>query len=400
MSQPEGFIKAGQENKVCLLKRSLYGLKQASRQWHRKFDMHMLQNGFVRSKFDECVYIKSEGGAPVAYLLLYVDDMLIAGKCKKVVQKVKDDLGVAFDMKDLGPARRILGMTIIRDREKGSIWLSQSDYVSRVLDKFKMNNVKEVGVPMGQHYKLSVQQSPKNTAEEQEMQSIPYANIIGSVMYAMISTRPDIAQAVSVTSRFMMNHGREHWSALKWLLKYLKGAADVGILFRGSEGYEGDPLKGFSDSDFAGNVDNRRSQSGYIFTLYGSVISWRSSLQSVVALSTTEAEFMALTAAVKESAWLKGILNDFGVQQDTVAIGCDNSSALCLAKHQVYHERSKHIDVRMHFIREKIEEGEVKVFKVHTSENPADMLTKPLQKGKLEVCMNLINLCKPSSDSK
>ena len=226
------------------------------------------------------------------------------------------------------------------------------------------------------------------------MQKILYASIVGSVMYAMISTRPDIAQAVSATSRYMSNHGSDHWSALKWLMRYMKGASDIGILFDGGKEVSGDALVGWPDSDFAGNVDTRRSQSGYVFTLYGAAVSWKSSQQAVVALSTTEAEFMALTAAVKESYWLRGILGDFGVAQESVAIGCDNNSALFLAKHQVYHERSKYIDVRLHFIREKIDEGEVKIFKVDTIENPADMLTKPLPRSKLELCMKLVSLCK------
>ena len=278
MCQPEGFIKPGMENKVCLLKKSIYGLKQASRQWHMKFYEHMLKSGFLTSKYDECVYIKSQGGAVVAYLLLYVDHMLLAGSCNIEVQKVKKDLKAAFDMKDLGPAKQILEMTIHRDRSKKRIWLTQAGYVSRVMKKFHMENVKEVSIPMGQHYKLSIDQRPKNEAEEEEMQQIPYASMIGSIMYAMISTRPNIAQVVSVTNRFMSSYGKEHWSALKWLMKYLKGATNVGILFDGMSCHEGDELKGWCDSDYAGNVDTRKSQSGYIFTLYGSVVSWKSSL--------------------------------------------------------------------------------------------------------------------------
>ena len=130
MTQPKGFVKLGDENKVCLLKKSIYGLKQASRQWHMKFNSHMIKSGFLRSSYDECVYIKSVGGAAIAYLLLYVDDMLLAGASVKEIQKVKEDLATAFEMKDLGPAKRILGMTIVRNREKKEIWLSQADYVS------------------------------------------------------------------------------------------------------------------------------------------------------------------------------------------------------------------------------------------------------------------------------
>lgn len=393
MQQPEGFIKPGEEAKVCLLKKSLYGLKQASRQWHLRFDSQMQRMGFSRSKYDSCVYIKRKGKQAVAYLLLYVDDMLVAGACKAEIQQVKDDLKAAFDMKDLGIARRILGMNIVRNRERREIWLSQTDYVSRVLNRFKMQNSRETATPMAQHFKLSVRQKPQNEREKREMDQIPYANIVGSIMYAMISTRPDLAQAISVTSRFMAEHGKEHWLALRWTLRYLKGAGDYGILFNGKH-EEGDPLIGFSDSDFAGNVDNRRSQSGYAFTMYGGAVSWKSSLQDVVALSTTEAEYIALTAAVKESIWLRGLAADFGVIQKTMAIGCDNNSAISLAKHQVYHEKSKHIDVKMHFVREKIEEGVVTVFKVDTSENPADMLTKPLPREKFNLCIKLLGLCR------
>ena len=349
--------------------------------------------GFSRSKYDSCVYIKKKGKQAVAYLLLYVDDMLVAGACKAEIQKVKDDLKAAFDMKDLGIARRILGMNIVRNREKREIWLSQTDYVSRVLNRFKMQNSRETATPMAQHFKLSVRQKPQNEREKQEINQIPYANIVGSIMYAMISTRPDLAQAISVTSRFMAEHGKEHWLALRWTLRYLKGAGDYGILFNGKH-EEGDPLIGFSDSDFAGNVDNRRSQSGYVFTMFGGAVSWKSSLQDVVALLTTEAEYIALTTAVKESVWLRGLAANFGVIQKTMAIGCDNNSTISLAKHQVYHEKSKHIDVKMHFVREKIEEGVVTVFKVDTSENPADMLTKPLPREKFNLCIKLLGLCR------
>ena len=202
----------------------------------------------------------------VAYLLLYVDDMLVAGSSMKEVQQVKDDLRSGFDMKDLGAARKILGMNIVRDRKAGRIWLGQSDYILRMLKRFKVDNLKETATPLAQHFKLSMDQKPKNEKERKEMELISYVNIIGSVMYAMICTRPDIAHVVSLTSRFMADHGKEHWAALKWLLKYIKGVASLGILYGGGSSSSGEALMGFSDSDFAGNVDNRRSQSGYVFT--------------------------------------------------------------------------------------------------------------------------------------
>lgn len=241
---------------------------------------------------------------------------------------MKDDLNLVFDMKDLGGVKRILGMNIVRNRNKREIWLNQSDNISRVLKRFRMDNSKATATPIAQHFRLSVEQSPKSKEEELEMQAIPYASVVGSVMYAMIGTRPDVAQAISCTSRYMSNHGKEHWYALRWILRYLKGAGDVGILFNSSNYNERDALIGFYDSDFAGSVDTRKSQSGYIFTLYGAAVSWKSGLQNVVALSTTEAEYIALTSAVKESTWLKGVAADFGVEQEAVPIGCDNNGAL------------------------------------------------------------------------
>ncbi|XP_042051541.1 secreted RxLR effector protein 161-like [Salvia splendens] len=224
------------------------------------------------------------------------------------------------------------------------------------------------------------------------MELVPYSNIVGNMMYMMICTRPDIAHAISTTSRYMAGFRRQHWSALRWCLRYLKGADKLGILFTRAGGAEKEPLVGFCDSDYAANLDTRRSQTGYVFTLFGSAVCWKSSLQNVAALSTTEAEYITLTSAVKESKWLMGLISDFGIKQDGVAMHCDNNGAICLARHQMFHERSKHIDVRLHFIRDEVESGRVRVVKIDTAHNPADMLTKPLSKEKFEYCCRLINI--------
>ena len=226
MEQPEGFIKPGDEEKVCLLKRSIYGLKQSSRQWNIQFDEHMKKIGFVSSKYDSCVYIKEREGKSVAFLLLYVDDMLVTGSDINEIQKVKHDLKCRFEMKDLGEAKRILGIDIIRDRKRRVLWLSQQHYIDKVLKKFQMK--------LGQQFQLSAEQSPKSREEVEQMDKLPYASIIGSVMYVMICTRPDLDHAVSITSRYMSNPGKVHWQALKWLLRYLGGTRDYGIMYKGS----------------------------------------------------------------------------------------------------------------------------------------------------------------------
>ncbi|KAK1417487.1 hypothetical protein QVD17_26616 [Tagetes erecta] len=222
MAQPEGFQVAGKENLVCKLKRSLYGLKQAPRQWYLKFDDFMVRTGYKRCETDHCCYQKRFKGSYII-LLLYVDDMLIAGSDMEEIRKLKKQLSDEFEMKDLGPAKQILGMSISRKKD-GSITLSQEKYIGKVLERFKMNDekMKPRNTPLGNHFKLSKDQSPKSEDERAEMAKVPYASAVGSLMYAMVCTRPDIAHAVGVVSRFMSDPGREHWEAVKWLLRYLK----------------------------------------------------------------------------------------------------------------------------------------------------------------------------------
>jgi hypothetical protein len=195
----------------------LYGLRQSPRQWYKKFDSFMVSQNFIRSEYDHCVYFKSFSGIFII-LVLYVDDMLIASKSMEEINKLKAHLSRTFDMKDLGAAKHILGMEIHRDRKNGKIWLSQQKYVERVLEKFSMNSVKPVNVPLASHFKLSSVLSPRTDEEKQYMSHVPYGNVVGNLMYAMVSTRPDISHAVGVVSRFMENPGEEHWRAVKWVL--------------------------------------------------------------------------------------------------------------------------------------------------------------------------------------
>ncbi|KAM2761386.1 hypothetical protein COP1_025857 [Malus domestica] len=297
-------------------------------------------------------------------------------------------------MKDLGEARKILGMEIERDRAKGKISLCQKQYLKKVLQRFRMNeNSKPVSTPLASHFKLSASMSPKTVEESQYMAQIPYANVVGSLMYAMVCTRPDISQAVSIVSRYMHNPGKRHWQVVKWILRYILGTVDVGLLFQ-QDKVTGQCVVGYVDSDYAGDLDKRRSTTGFVFTIAGGPVSWRSILQSTVALLTTEAEYMAVTEAIKEAIWLQGLLDDLGVQQDHVDVHCDNQSVIHLAKNQVHHARTKHIDVRFHFVREVINEGDILLQKIGTADNPADMLTKPVSLHKFKHYLDLIDICK------
>ncbi|GJZ16482.1 retrotransposon protein, putative, ty1-copia subclass [Tanacetum coccineum] len=372
MRQPPGYE---QGNKVCLLKKSLYGLKQSPRQWYRRFDEYMLSNGFKRSSYDSCVYYRSYAPGEYIYLLLYVDDMLIACKSKAEIGSTKSLLKKEFDMKELGEAKKILGMEIVRDRSRKILRVSQSGYVSKILNNFRIDNGKSVKMPLGGHFKLSLKDCPVKDCDVERMSKVPYANAVGSLMYLMVCTRPDIAYAVSVVSRYLANPGKNHWEAVKWILKYLWGTANVGLVYGTNRGNHVD-VTGFVDSDYAKDPDKGRFITGYAFLVQGCVVSWKATLQHVVALSTTEAEYMDLTEAVKEAIWLRGLLEELGVELNIVAVNCDNQGAIHLSRNHVFHERTKHINVRYHFIREVSEAKTVKVLKVGTEHNVADALTK------------------------
>ncbi|KAM2380536.1 hypothetical protein EV1_040838 [Malus domestica] len=383
MEQPKGFEVKGKETLVCKLKKSLYGLKQAPRQWNKKFNSFMVSNGYKRTHADSCVYIKQFSGGKFIILLLYVDDMLIVGQDAFMIKKLKEELSKSFDMKDLGPAKQILGMEIIRDRKSKKLWLSQEKYVERVLERFNMKAAKSVSSPLANHIKLSKESCPKTYEEKEKMAVVPYSSAVGSIMYAMVCTRPDIAHAVGVVSRFLSNPGKDHWEAVKWILRYLKGTSKMCLCFGGSKPI----LEGFTDADMGGDLDGRKSTSGYLFTFAGGAVSWQSKLQKCVALSTTEAEYIAATEACKELLWLKRFLQELGFKQSDYGVYCDSQSALDLSKNTAYHSRTKHIDIRYHWIRDAIENKMLQLKKIHTDNNSSDMLTKVVTKSKLEFCI-------------
>jgi hypothetical protein len=387
MQQPEGFSVKEKEKLVCRLTKSLYGLKQAPRQWYKKFDGFMQRHGYNKCNADHCCYFKRFESSYII-LLLYVDDMLVAGPDMDEIKKLKKQLSREFDMKDLGAAKQILGMRINRDKQKGTLQLSQEEYIDRILKRFNMSNAKPVSTPLASHFRLSKDQSPKTEEEKDFMAKVPYASAIGSLMYAMVCTRPDIAHAVGAVSRFMTNPGKQHWEAVKWILRYLRGTTDRCLCFRRGEL----KLQGFVDADFAAEVDHRRSTTGYVFTVGTTAVSWISQIQKIVALSTTEAEYIAVTEASKEMIWLQGLLAEMGFKQEKNVLHSDSQSAIHLAKNSAFHSRTKHIGLRYHFVRSLLEDGVLTLEKIQGSKNPADMLTKTVTIEKLKLCSTSVGL--------
>lgn len=222
------------------------------------------------------------------------------------------------------------------------------------------------------------------------MSKIPYSSVVGNLMYLMVCTRPDISHVISLVSRYLSNPGKQYWEAVKWVLRYLKGSKDTYVIYKASSVKQG--IKGFVDSEYAGDRDKCRSLSGYLFQVFGCTMSWKASLQHVITLSSTEAEYVAITKAVKESMWIQGITEELGITKDVAVINCDIQSGIHLSKNQMLFERTKHLNVRLHLIRDVIDSGVVQVKKINTKDNPANMMTKALFGSSFQRCVELICL--------
>ncbi|GJX81204.1 putative RNA-directed DNA polymerase [Tanacetum coccineum] len=355
-----------------------------------------VKTAFLHGDLDKEIYMEQSegfGDDDFIILLLYVDDMLIVGKNIGRIAQLKQYLSKSFAMKDLGPAKQILGIRIFNDRGAKKLHISQEQYIEKVLRRFNMDKAKAVSSPLTPNFKLTDKDCSSSKKNIEKMDRVPYASAVGSLMYVMACTRQDLAHAVGVVSRFLSNPGKKHWEAVKWIFRYLRGTSKLGITFG-----NGKPmLVGYTDSDLAGNKDNMKSTSGYLMTFAGGAVSWQSRLQKCVALSTTEAEYVAATEACKELLWLKRFLQELGFKQQRYAVLCDNQSTIHLAKNSMFHKRTKHIDIRYHWIRDAIEDGMFELNKVHTDDNASDMLTKAVAREKLKVCCSIAGMANSSS---
>ncbi|XP_060965581.1 secreted RxLR effector protein 161-like [Cannabis sativa] len=253
-----------------------------------------------------------------------------------------------------------------------------------------MSVAKVVKQPITSQYTISKEQSPKREKEVEAMKDVPYSKVVGSVIYLMVSTKPDLGYAMSVLNKYMENPGKVHWLAMKWVFRYLLGTTKVGLVYKRQNAST--IIEGYSDLDYAGDIDNRRSTSAYFFLLGGNCVGWKVQLQPVVALSTTEAEYVATTEAIKEAICLKGLLNELKLLKGVPTVYSDSQSCIFQCKSPMFHDRTKHIEIKYHFIRDKVTQGEVKIEKVPTEDNPTDMGTKIVTLNKFTHCMNLLRI--------
>lgn len=377
MEQPEGFEISSDDGKklVYKLNKSLYGLKQSGRNWNNMLHSYLLENGYEQNPSEHCLYTKQVGGKMII-LLIWVDDILIAASNDMLLNQVKDMLKTKFAMKDLGPLSHFLGIDF--EQGDGFVKMSQKRYLTKVLERFQMSDCKPRSTPS--ELKLETDYSNENLTDARK-----YREAVGSLIYAMTCTRPDICWVVTKLSQYLSRPTEAHWVAIKHVLRYIKGTLDHELCYRKCDNDL--RLFGYSDADWASSKEDRRSITGYCFSLTecGPLVSWKSRKQPTVALSTCEAEYIALASAVQESLYLSQWLKDIGklCVHSQVIIFEDNQGAIALSNNPVNRQRSKHIDIRYHFIREVLNKGDVELKYCPTNEMVADIMTKPATKFKL-----------------
>ena len=378
VTPPPGFEMPG---KVWRLNRALYGLRQAPRAWHQTLKQELKSLGFRESHADPSLFL----GDDRVYLLTYVDDILIAAPSLAAVATVKSKLLQKFEARDLGDASLFLNMSITRYRAARTIKLSQSRAVTELIEKYNLADGKTKPTPLGS---ARLAKNPGELNRELDTAVYPYSALVGSLNYLAVCTRPDISQAVGALAKYMAKPHTVHWSIAKHVLRYLGGTSDYGITFGGPG--DSPTLKGYCDSDYGSDPDTRRSTTGYVFVLNGGAVSWASRLQKTVAASTTEAEYMSESAAIKEALWLKTLLIEFGYKISTINLFADNQAAIKLMSNPVVSQRSKHIDIAYHFARQHVIDGTITLSYIPTEVMVADALTKPVPEEKhVRCCMGM-----------
>ena len=373
MEQPEGFVVAGKEDWLCRLVKRIYGLKQAARCWFIKFNQAIITLGFVQCLHDQCVYYRFTKNGEYTIIIIYVDDGLICSNVSGVFIEIVNHLKKQFDVRSL-PANRFVGIDISRNREKRTLSLSQPTFARSILSRFGMNDCNPMSIPAKPDRRLTPEMSPKTEDDRNYMANVPYRECIGSLMYLMAMTRPDIALALNQAAAYVSNPGREHWDAVLQILCYIKKTIHYGLVYGDCSN---STLLGFTDADWAGDLQTRKSTTGILFTFNGGPVAYGSRRQRATALSTRDSEFYAVCEGAKESIWLKSLLLELGIDVGRVSIRCDSKCAIALVSGQETH-KARHIDVRYFFSREQKEMGNILVTFIRGKDQPADLFTKAL----------------------
>lgn len=382
VEQPPGYVVKGAEKKVYRLRRALYGLKQAPRAWYSRIEAYFLKEGFEKCPYEHTLFLKKSSQGMFLLVCLYVDDLIFTGNDETLFRSFKHSMMKEFDMTDLGRMRYFLGLEVLQ-RSDG-IFVCQKKYAQEVLERFNMADCNAVFNPIVPGFKLD-----KDSAS-MAVDNTLYMQMVGSLMY-LTSTRPDIMFVVSLLSRYLAHPTDIHLQAVKRVLRYIKGTLTYGIFYKQVGNKE---LLAYTDSDYAGDLEDRKSTSGFLFSLSSAAVSWSSKKQPVVTLSTTEAEFIAAASCACQAVWLRRILENLNhASTGATVMYCDNSSTIKLSRNPVMHGRSKHIDVRFHFLRNLTQDGVVTLLHCRSQDQLADIMTKPLTRVVFEKLRMLMGVC-------
>ncbi|KOM49185.1 hypothetical protein LR48_Vigan08g001200 [Vigna angularis] len=381
MEQPPGFscVAQGESKLVCKLRRSLYGLKQSPRAWFGKFSHVVQQFGLKRCEADHSVFYGYSTPDKCVYLMVYVDDIVITGNDVARIAQLKDHLFNHFQTKDLGRLKYFLGIEVAQSKE--GVIISQRKYALDILEETGLTDCKPIDSPMDSNKKLMKDHGEPFSDPER------YRRLVGKLIYLTI-TRPDLSYPVGVVSQFMQNPHIDHWNAVVRILRYVKGNPGHGLLYENKGSTE---LEGYCDADWAGCPNDRRSTTGYCVLLGGNLVSWKSKKQSVVARSSAEAEYRSMAIATCELIWIKQLLQELKFcENKPMKLYCDNQAALHIASNPVFHERTKHIEIDCHFIREKLLSKDLITEFVNSNEQFADIFTKSLRGPRIQfICSKL-----------
>ena len=388
MEQPIGFVDPKHSDYVCKLLKSLYGLKQSARCWNSTLDNFLKSNGYRQSDADQCIYIKHviENDLFVIFAL-YVDDIVPVSNNVEMLCVEKEILCKEYEMVDNGEADYFLNLVIKRNRVERTLSISHPKYLQGILKRFRMEECNPVSTPMetGAHF---VKRWPDEPVFDKQL----YQQAVGCLTYASVTTRPDISSAIGILSQFMSDPSIQHWRGIKRILRYIKGTLNYGLQFSDSK----TQLIGFADADWAGDLDTRCSTSGYVFQVGNATVSWSSKRQKTVARSSTEAEYVALSNSAQEAIWLRRLLADLSMSIEIPSptlIYEDNNGAIELSRNPKSHNRTKHIDIAYHFVRERVNSGELSVVHCSTADMTADIMTKGLPKIQFQKLRGALGVC-------
>ena len=399
VEQPHGFEDRGGKGMVCLLQKALYGLKQSPMLWYEELRKYLKSLNFIPMMSDVCVFKHTLSDS---IIVIYVDDMIIIAHSMAALQAVAQLLKDRFNMRELGDLHYYLGMRIIRNRKDRTIHVVQDAYLNRLSEKYGMQGRVAPATPMAPRYvKSAIQRAPDIYTASAAFKT-KYQEGIGEVLWPAMITRPDACYTAGLLSRFIANPTEEHYHALLWLIEYLVGTAARGMCFKGSQNDHELSFVGYCDASWADDPITRRSTGGFYFTLAGGPLLYKSGRQTLVTLSSTEAEYVQLTTAAKEAVPLMRMLEEMGYKGSIkpVTLYEDNQSAIAITQ-STTDGRTKHMDARVHYIREKIADGTVVVTWISTHDQIADGFTKPLDKlkhGRFVEQLNLVD-CKSAIES-